>query len=107
MDIQARQYAAILKQNIAKDEYFKDFQVMPYRFIVVNRQSRNPLVWEWPYTFAETTVEIPNSKGYPYRMRNFKELGEELYTYLQTEPRVPEGISEHGVNKIDDWLKRM
>lgn len=106
-DIQARQYAAIIKANIAKDDYFKDFEVMPYRFIVVNRKSLNPLVWEWPYTFTDVTVEIPNSKGYPYRMRNFREIGKELHHYLETQQVAPDGIVVEETNKIDDWIKRM
>lgn len=104
--IQASQYAAIIKEVIAKDEYFKDFEVMPYRFIVVNRKSLNPLVWEWPYTFEEGTVEITNSKGYPYRMRNFKDIGKELNHYLTTQQVVPEGIVTDGVNIISDWIKQ-
>lgn len=105
--IQAAQYAAILKQNIEKDEYFKDFTIMPYRFIVVNRNSLNPLVWEWPYTFTDVTVEIPNSKGYPYRMRNFRELGKAVHHYLETGQTTPDGIVSEGLNKIDDWIKHM
>lgn len=106
-DVQSRQYAAILKANIQKDDYFKDFEIMPYRFIVVNRKSLNPLVWEWPYTFTDGTVEIPNSKGYPYRMRNFREIGKELHHYLETSQTVPDGINVKGTNNIVDWIKKM
>lgn len=105
-DIQARQYAAILKANIEKDNYFKDFEIMPYRFIVVNRKSLNPLVWVWPYTFTEETVEIPNSKGYIIQMRNFKEIGKKLHHYLETRQNVPDGIVVEGLNKIDYWIKQ-
>lgn len=105
--IQAAQYAAILKANIEKDDYFKDFEIMPYRFIVVNRKSLNPLVWEWPYTFTDTTVELSTSKGYPIRLRNFREIGRELHHYLETQQNTPDGIVVDRTNKIDDWIKRM
>ena len=105
-DIQARQYAAILKANIAKDDYFKDFEIMPYRFIVVNRKSLNPLVWVWPYTFTEETIEIPNSKGYIVQMHNFKEIGKKLHHYLETRQNVPDGIVVEGLNKLDYWIKQ-
>ena len=45
-DIQARLYWAIIRQNMDKDEYFKDFKLLDYRFIVVNRRTLTPLVWE-------------------------------------------------------------
>lgn len=105
--IQANQYAAIIKANIAKDEYFKDFTIMPYRFIVINKESLTPLVWEWPYTFADVTVEIPNSKGYPYRMRNFREIGRELHHYLQTQQSLPENITTEKPNDIEAWINKM
>lgn len=104
--IQAAEYAAILKANLAKDDYFKDFKIMNYRFIVVNRKSLDPRVWEWPYTFTDVTVEIPNSKGYPYRLRNFKEIGKELYDYLNTSAKVPNGITNEP-NNIADWIKKL
>jgi len=105
-DIQAREYAAIIKANIEKDEYFKDFTIMPYRFIVVNRKTLNPLVWEWPYTFSTVTVDVPNSKGYPYRFRHFHEIGKELYYYLQNNSKVPNGIVTDKPNNIVEWLKQ-
>lgn len=105
--IQANQYAAIIKANIAKDDYFKDFEVMNYRFIVVNRTSLNPLVWEYPYTFTDVMVEIQNSKGYPYHFRNFREIGKELHHYLETGQTVPDGINVEGTNNIVDWIKKM
>lgn len=105
--IQANQYAAIIKKVISEDEYFKDFTISNYRFIVVNRHSLKPLVWEYPYTFADVTVEIPNSKGYPYRFRNFREIGQELHHYLETGQDIPDGIKTDGVNNLEEWIKKM
>lgn len=107
MYIQANQYAAIIKANIEKDDYFKDFRVMDYRFIVVNRKTLTPLVWIWRHTFSDITVEIPNSKGYPYRLRNFKEIGRELHHYLETQQTVPNDITLTGDNDIAMWINRM
>ena len=48
--IQARLYWRIIKDNLMRDNYFKDFELMDYRFIVVNKNTLTPLVWEFPYT---------------------------------------------------------
>lgn len=107
MYIQANQYAAIIEETILKDEYFKDFKIMPYRFIVVNRKTLNPLVWEWPYTFSTETVELKTSKGYPIRLRNFREIGKELSHYLETKQNAPDGIVTEGTNSIETWITKM
>lgn len=46
-DIQARLYIYILKEVISKDEYFKDFTIAPFQFVVINRFNKTPLVWEF------------------------------------------------------------
>lgn len=104
--IQAAEYAAILKANIEKDDYFKDFKMMPYRFIVVNKKTLNPLVWEWAYTYCGITVEIPTN-GKTLRLRNFREIGKELHQYLEDKAVVPEGIILEGTNDIEAWIKKM
>lgn len=43
--IQAELYAAILKEIIQQDDYFKDFSIQPFRFVVVNKESLSPLEW--------------------------------------------------------------
>lgn len=53
--IQAEMYTYMLKQTIEQDEYFKDFAIAPFKFMVINRFNRKPLIWEWnledPVTF--------------------------------------------------------
>lgn len=95
--IQARLYAAILKANIEKDEYFKDFKVADYRFIVVNKESLTPLVWEFPYTYAEG--DLIDNDGNVFR-HPFT-IGKELRAYLNFKPQVPNGISIDGINVIN------
>ena len=43
--LQATMYTAILQDIISKDEYFKDFTILPYEFIVINKYTQTPLVW--------------------------------------------------------------
>lgn len=43
--IQANMYSQILLWNIEQDEYFKDFTILPFIFVVINRYNRTPLAW--------------------------------------------------------------
>ena len=94
--VQARLYAAILKANLEKDPYFKDFTMENYRFIVVNKESLNPLVWEFPLTYA--TEDLVNENGTIFR-HPFT-IGKELQGYLNLRPPVPNGIEQYGINTI-------
>lgn len=94
--IQARLYWRIIRDNLDRDPYFKDFTLEDYRFIVVNRFSRIPLVWEFPYTKAVGTLVDDEGKEY----RDPFEIGKELRGYLDLRPIVPKGINKDGVNII-------
>ena len=48
MQIQARIYWRLIRQLMDKDEYFKDFTLKDFRFIVVNNiDNPIPLVWQF------------------------------------------------------------
>lgn len=104
--IQASEYAAILKANIENDEYFKDFKIMPYRFIVANKKTLTPLVWEWNHTFDEDDIVLEKPNGYKITLRNFKNIGKELYNYLNNKSVVPNGISLEEPNNIEKWITK-
>lgn len=101
-DIQARLYWAIIRQNVGKDEYFKDFKLLDYDFIVVNRRTLTPLVWTCPFTQALGTLTF--GEGGHIKYRSPFEIGEELHYYLSSRPKVPMGISETGPNDLRKWL---
>lgn len=94
--IQARLYWRILKANMMKDDYFKDFTLADYRFIVVNKLTLTPLVWEFPLT--KTRGTLIDDKGKEYRDPFV--IGKELQEYLNCKPKVPKGIDIDGVNTI-------
>lgn len=104
-DIQARLYWAIIRQNMDKDEYFKDFKLLDYRFIVVNRRTLTPLVWECPFTQA--LGELKFGKNEQIIMRSPFEIGEELSYYISSRPKVPAGIKENGNNDLRKWLNTL
>lgn len=95
--IQGRLYWRVLKANLLNDPYFKDFTLENYRFIVINRRTLTPLVWEFPLT--KTTGTLVDKEGNEYR--DPFEIGKELQSYLNFRPRVPKGIDKDGVNIID------
>jgi hypothetical protein len=104
-DIQARLYWAIIRQNMDKDEYFKDFKLLDYNFIVVNKRTLTPLVWYCPFTRAQGTLKF--GKNDQIEMRSPFVIGKELNSYLTSRPKVPMGISDTGVNDLKEWLNTL
>lgn len=100
--IQSRLYWRILRDNLNKDQYFKDFKLENYRFIVVNRTTLNPLVWEFNKTTARGTLIY--GKDGQIELSDPEEIGKELYIYLSENRNVPIGINENNLNNIDYWL---
>lgn len=94
--IQARLYWLNIRINLDKDDYFKDFELENYRFIVVNKDSLKPLVWEFPLT--KTAGDLVDDKGNVYRDPLI--IGAELRSYLDNKPLVPNGIDMNGINTI-------
>ena len=94
--VQARLYAALLQANLLKDPYFKDFTIKNYRFIVVNKETLTPLVWEFPYTFSRETLVSDKGEVFPHPF----EIGKELRGYLDCKPPVPNGINMESLNII-------
>lgn len=103
--IQARLYWAIIRQNMDKDEYFKDFKLLDYDFIVVNRRTLTPLVWTCPFTQSVGTLRFGRREQ--IEMRSPFVIGEELSSYLTSRPKVPMGISETGPNDLREWLNTL
>ena len=94
--IQARLYWRLIRVNLNKDDFFKDFKLENFRFIVVNKKTLTPLVWEFPYTqYMGTLVD---ERGNEYR--DPFEIGKELRAYLDYKPPVPKGVTQEGINEI-------
>lgn len=94
--IQARLYGKILRANMDADDYFKDFSLENYRFIIVNPKTLTPLVWEFPFTKSEGDLITDDGEI----IKNPLELGKELRSYLDCRPLVPQGIDKDGINII-------
>ena len=103
--LQNRLYVRILQDVISKDEYFKDFKILPYKDIIIFRGSDTPLVWDIPFTFERGTLYFGKNKQ--IEMRDPEEIGKELSYYLSLRPKVPINIYETGGNDLRTWLNRL
>lgn len=100
-DIQARLYWRIIRYNLDRDPYFKDFKLLDYRFIVVNKVSLTPLVWNCEFTQNIGPIEFKNIV-----LEDPEDIGKELNTYLTSRLSVPIGISLKDPNSLTKWLNK-
>lgn len=100
--IQARLYWRIIRDNLDKDEYFKDYRLANYRFVVISRKTATPLVWEFEDTQVYGTLCY--GRDCKVEMRDPLDIGEELYSYLLSRPLVPAGIKLNEPNNITKWI---
>ena len=103
--IQNRLYYRILLENIKNDEYFKDFKILPYKDIVVNRYSLTPLVWDCDFTSAMGSLAFGANNQ--IIMRDPEVIGRELHYYLTRTPKVPSGIYIDRGNDLRTWMNRI
>lgn len=104
-DLQSRLYCKILKNIIKDDDYFKDFTITNFRFMVINKNNRLPLMFTDDYSFVEGDIEIKFKSGSKKILRNPVTIGKELRDYLNKESVVPEGIDIYGLNSIRKRLE--
>lgn len=99
--IQARLYWRIIRDNLDRDPYFKDFKLLDYRFIVVNRKTLTPLVWECEFTQQKGLIKFNDVE-----FEDPEDIGKELQTYLTSNLSVPIGINLEGTNSLTEWLSK-
>ena len=69
---QAQMYAEILRQNIANDPYFRNFEILPYKFIAIDKYLVTPIVFIYNNTFSKADVYTPD--GWVKNWRSALEL---------------------------------
>lgn len=102
---QSRLYYRIIKNVLSKDDYFKDFKIHDYRFIVVNKKTLTPLVWEYKDTTALGTLYYGSKQQYVFK--DPYDIGKELYYYLNNSVKVPKGINLNETNDIRTWINTL
>ena len=94
--IQAQLYYHLLKETLAKNDYFKDFTIENYKFIVINKNSLNPLIW----SFSQTVNE-----GYTLGDKEFRfwgDIAKELNFYLSNKSKYPMWVKPD--NNIEEFF---
>ena len=103
--MQNRLYVRILQDVISKDDYYKDYKILPYKDIIIFKGSDTPLVWDIPFTFEKGTLYF--GKNNQIEMKDPEDIGKELSYYLSTGQKVPIGINEVGTNNIVEWINKL
>ena len=76
--IQAQLYTYILEQNIKNDDYFKDFKVLNYKFIAVDKYLLLPIVFNYEGNHSITSLIDNDGK----ERKSWRILLKELNYYL-------------------------
>lgn len=76
--IQAQLYTYILEQNIKNDDYFRDFKVLDYKFIAIDKYLLLPIVFN--YEGNHSTVSLIDNDG--KERKSWRVLLKELSYYL-------------------------
>lgn len=83
-----------------QDPYFKDFKLADYRFIVINKKTLNPLVWNWCNTTNKEEIITTNGNV----LRHPLVIGSQLRRYLDENPTVPDGIDLLKPNELSTLI---
>ena len=104
--IQGRLYYRNLEYNVRKDDFFKDFEIEDYTFIVVNKNSLVPLTWRFKDT--KTIGTLYYGKNKQIVMKDPFDIGKELNYYLtHPEVKVEKGINLNKTNDIIEYLNEL
>ena len=103
--LQARLYWRIIVDNVRRHPEFNSYEVLPYKFIVVNKTTLTPLVWD----FEDTPIygSLFYGKDRQIECRDPFVIGRELHYYLTVHPNVPNGINVNGSNSLTLWLNTL
>ena len=102
--LQARLYSRILRANLDQDKYFKDFKISNHRFIICNKDSCSPLVWEFGETHSKGTLYYGRHKqiGLP----DPEDLGKELFLFFSSGQKIEQPLlADH--NSLDKWINKL
>ena len=102
--LQATLYTYILRKVIALDDYFCDFEIGDYVFIIINKFNNAPLVW----LFEDNFWEGEFYDKYNNRLKGWMELFDELSYYLSKNNFTysKEVMDNKGVLKINSLKRR-
>ena len=95
--IQAQLYWSLIRSTLDKDEELKDYKLLDYRFVVINKETLNPLVWEFNQTKRKDGYEL-GDKTY----RSWRDIAVELNDYLKNKSNQPKWVKN--INILEDYF---
>ena len=78
--LQSSMYSYILRTVCLKDEYFKDFVVLPFMFICINRYNKKPVIWVDSDSIYDNNTRV-NSNG--KKLKGWYNLLQELDWHIK------------------------
>ena len=105
-DQQARLYYRILRNILDKDEVFKDFKIVGFKFLVANVDNPQPLVWNCSFYMSGGELEFETNSGKKIIIKDPEAVGAELKHYLEDKPSVPDNINLEEENDITKFILR-
>jgi len=54
--IQGQSYPTIMSITTDADEYFREFEILPFQFVVINKHNLTPLVWEMDHKTVDDFI---------------------------------------------------
>jgi hypothetical protein len=104
-DIQSRLYYRALNKVLSEDDYFKDFKLGTFKFIVVNKSTLNPLSFRDEKCMVNGDIVLEFKSGRKTILRDPITIGKELQEYLDNPTNVPIGIENNQSNNIYERIK--
>jgi len=104
-DIQARLYSKVLREVISKDEYFKNFTILPFQFLVVSRHTKTPIIWRYDDYLKPGDLIYQKIDGSRVILRDPLTLASELRYCLERVNPIKNGISLISANSIEYWIE--
>ena len=99
-------YYRVLNDVIKKDELFKDFKIVGFKFLVANVDNPQPLVWDCDF-YKAASGDLIFGKDENIIIKDPEIMGNELKHYLEDKPIVPDEINIEGENSIRKFLNKM
>ena len=104
---QSRLYYRELMDAISKDEVFKDFKIVGFKFLVANIDNPQPIVWDCRLYKSFGDLEYETKSGKKIILKEPEYIGAELKHYLEDKPKVPDDINLEGENDIEKFILKL
>lgn len=97
--IQAQLYWELIQQTISKDPDYKDYKLLNYKFIVINRNNLKPLVWN--YSDTKAIVDCIYGKNNNIICKNWRNIILDLWYYINSNSEYPIDIHYNNMQSND------